>query len=224
MNGKPWIPAEERALRTLYPHIRSVDVSRILGRPLPSIYQRAARLGIKKSVAFRSSTLSGRNVKGHAPHGTRTRFQKGHAPANKGLRRPGWAPGRMAETQFKKGHFPVNRDPDYYVIGALRVNADGYIDMRISFEPGAKGWRGLHLILWEDANGPIPKSHYLRFKDGDALNVELDNLMLVSRAENMRANSIRRYPKPLRSAIVALGQFKRRTREEQDRRLAKSSV
>lgn len=224
MNRRPWIAAEDRALRTLYPHMRTEDMARIIGRPLTSIYQHAAQLGVQKSEAFRSSPLSGRNVKGYAPHGARTRFQKGLIPANKGLRRPGWAPGRMSETQFKKGGFPVNRDPEYYVIGALRVNTDNYIDMRISFDKGSCGWRGLHLILWEDAHGPIPPGYCLRFKDGDSLNVELDNLVLITRAENCRRNSIHNLPAPLRDTIQLLGQLKRRINEKQDRGLARSPV
>lgn len=129
----------------------------------------------------------------------------------------------MRETQFKKGQWPLNKDPDFYVIGALRVNSDGYIDMRISFAPGACGWRGLHRILWQDAHGPIPRGHCLVFKDRDKLNVELENLELITFAENMRRNTIHNLPAPLKQAIQTLGVLKRainrRTRrEEQDRR------
>jgi hypothetical protein len=151
--------------------------------------------------------------KGYAPHGMAHRYPKGHVPANKGLRRPGWHAGRMRETQFKKGQFPINKDPEFYVIGALRVNSDGYIDMRVSFERGAMGWKALHRILWEDEHGPIPRSHCLRFRDGDKLNVCLENLVLLSRGENALLNSIHNLPKPLVEVIQVLGQLKRRIRE-----------
>lgn len=213
----PWIPAEDRALRKLFPHMQTVDVARILGRTTIAVSGRASAKGIRKSAAFNASPLSGRNVKGHAPHGSRSRFPKGHVPANKGLRRPGWYAGRMRETQFKKGEFPRNKDPEFYVLGALRVNTDGYIDMRTSFDPGARGWTPLHRILWQDANGPIPKGHILRFKDGDKLNVCLENLLLISLADNARMNSIHRLPKPLVQVIQLQGQLKRRIREAHDR-------
>jgi hypothetical protein len=209
VNGHPWTAKEKRALRTLYPHIRSEEVTRILGRPLSSVYRMAAKLRVKKSAAFNRSVLSGRLVPGNADRGAAYRFRKGQVPANKGLRRPGWAPGRMRETQFKKGQWPANKDPDFYVLGALRVNTHGYIDMRVSFEPGAMGWRCLHKILWEDANGPVPKGHRLRFKDGDRLNVDLANLELVALADAMRRNSVHNLPKPLKDAIQALGNLKR---------------
>lgn len=217
---RPWIKKEDRALRTLYPHLRTDDVARILGRPTSSVYQRAAKLRIKKSAAYNISPLSGRMVKGYAPHGHAYRFAKGHVPANKGLRRLGWAPGRMRETQFKKGQFPANHDPDFYVLGALRVNADNYIDMRISFDKGARGWKPLHRILWEDEHGPIPKGHALCFRDHDSLNVCLENLELLTRAELMKRNSIHNLPRPLVQTIQALGQLKRRIHETHDRRSA----
>jgi hypothetical protein len=131
----------------------------------------------------------------------------------------------MKETQFKKGQFPVNRDPDFYVIGALRVNADGYIDMRISFEHGALGWKALHTILWEDANGPVPPGYALFFKDRDKLNVDLENLELITRADLCRRNSIHNLPPQLKKTIYALGALHRRIhREEQNRGLAQSPL
>lgn len=228
MNGRPWIPKEDRSLRTLYPHLRSDDIAMILGRPLSSVYQRAAKLRLKKSEAYNRSPLSGRMVPGFAPYGVAYRFPKGHVPANKGPRRPGYAPGRMRETQFRKGQWPANKDRDFYVLGALRVDPEGFIQMRVSFAPGGCGWRYLHRMLWEDAYGPIPHAHVLRFKDRDRLNVCLENLELVSCAENMRRNSVHHLPRPLKQTVQLLGalnrKLNRRTREEQDRRSAQPSV
>lgn len=216
MKRKPWSAAQLKQLRVLYPPQPTVEVAAALSRTVASIYGMAGILGLVKSAQYLASPAAFRFRRGYHA-GWEHRYPKGHVPANKGLRRPGYAPGRMAETQFKKGGFPVNRDPEYYVIGALRVNSYGYIDMRISFEPGARGWRGLHLILWEDAHGPIPKGHCLRFEDGDSLNVELDNLVLISRADNMRRNSIHNLPAPLRDTIQLLGQLRRRINEKQHR-------
>lgn len=219
MNGTPWTHAQLALLRRCYPYVHAKKLVHACGHSLSSVYMTATRLGLKKSPAFLAAerTRQGRRLK---KSGAAHRFPKGHIPANKGLRRPGWHAGRMRETQFKKGQFPPNHDPDFYVIGALRVNSDGYIDMRVSFEPGSRGWRGLHLILWEDAHGPLPRGHCLRFRDGDRLNVCLENLELITRGDNMRRNTIHNLPAPLKSTIGLLGQLKRRIREKQDRRLA----
>lgn len=216
MGGFNFLPEEDRAICTLFPHMQTRDVARILGRPLCSVSQRATKLGVKKSAAFNNSALSGRNRKGCAPNGIRSRFPKGHVPANKGLRRPGWHAGRMRETQFKKGQRPVT----YREIGELRLNADGYVDMKICDAPGARAWRAFHLILWEDANGPIPKGHCLRFRDGDRFHIDVENLELLSRADNARRNSIHNLPKPLVHTMQVLGQLKRRIREAHNRQSA----
>jgi len=212
-----WIKAELDCLRRLHPSTLNKVIARKIGRSYSSVSGMATTLGLKKTREHIASIPA---VTGMLEAGRRFRYPKGHVPANKGTRRPGFAVGRMAETQFKKGHFPANRDPDFYVIGALRVNTEGYIDMRTSFGKGALGWRTLHRILWEDANGPIPKGCKLRFKNGDKLDVELGNLELVSEADVMRRNSIHHLPPLLKETIQTLGRLKRRIREKQDRRSA----
>lgn len=212
MSARKWTRDEIATLRQFYPHEPTATTAARLGRSVTALYAAAKVHGLNKTPKYLASPAAGRMLPGDT-RGTAGRYPPGHVPANKGLRRPGWAPGRMRDSQFKKGGFPVNKDPDYYVLGALRVNADGYIDMRISFEPGAKGWRGLHLILWEDAHGPIPPGHCVVFKNRDKLDVELDNLELITRANNMRRNTIHNLPAPLKSAIQVLGQLKRRVNE-----------
>jgi hypothetical protein len=226
VNGKPWTAAQVRALKRHYARMPIEDLERLIGRNRLSIYSRAHAMGLYRSRELLQEI--GRKSATH-PNIVQSQFPKGHVPANKGLRRPGWHRGRMKETQFKKGQFPRNKDPDFYVIGALRVNTDGYIDMRVSFEPGGMGWRGLHRILWEDAHGPIPKGHIIKFKDGDSLNVCLENLELITMAENCRRNSIHNLPPVLKQSIQLLGALKRtlkrRTRDaEQDRGPAEPPV
>lgn len=223
MKRQRWSADDLAMLREHYPHVATTKLARALGRPLNRVYARANLLWLRKTPEYLASPDACRLRRGDNV-GAPFRFPKGHVPANKGLRRPGWAPGRMRETQFKPGQFPFNRDPEFYVLGALRVNTDGYIDMRISFERGAKGWRGLHRILWEDANGPVPHGHLLYFKDGDRLNVELGNIGLRSFAESMRNNTIHNLPAPLKASINLLGQLKRRIREKQDRGSAQPPV
>jgi hypothetical protein len=222
MNGKPWSLSEIAKLRRIFPRKQTKTVARLLRRSVPSIVGAAKKYGIAKDPAYLSPLLR-RLGRGLGIAGALFRFRKGHVPFQKGKK--GWsAGGRSVETRFKKGHFPANRDPDFYVAGALRVNTDGYIDMRTSFRKGALGWRALHKILWEDAHGPVPKGFALRFKDGDRLNVELANLELVSRADLMRRNTIHNLPPQLKSAINLLGQLKRRIREKQDRGPAQPPV
>lgn len=218
-NRIQFTPADRALLRKLYPDTSAQDIAARTGWPVTTIYAAANRYGLKKSAAYLASPGA------HRLDGTvgwRHRFPKGHVPANKGLRRPGYAPGRMRDTQFKKGQFPFNHDPDFYVIGALRVSSEGYIELRTSFGAGANGWSQLHRVLWIDAHGPVPKGHIVTFKDREKLNVCIENLELITRADICRRNSIHNLPVPLRKSIQLLGALKRtikrRTRDEKQNR------
>lgn len=43
-----------------------------------------------------------------------------------------------------------------------------------------------NIHLWQQAHGPVPPGHVVRFIDGDRRNCTLDNLRCVSRAEHAR--------------------------------------
>jgi hypothetical protein len=107
------------------------------------------------------------------------RFPKGHVPANKGKKGISY-PG-METTQFKKGNRPHN----YMPVGSERVNGDDYVDVKIA-DPNK--WRGKHILVWETANGPVPKGYVVIFGDGDKRNFKPDNLILVSRKQLVRLN------------------------------------
>lgn len=100
------------------------------------------------------------------------RFKLGRTPFNKGLK--GSFGGE--DTQFKKGNKPHNYKP----VGTERVNGDGYVDIKVA-DPNK--WRAKHTLIWQEANGPVPKGHAIIFGDGNRRNFELDNLVLVSRKQ-----------------------------------------
>ena len=107
------------------------------------------------------------------------RFEKGHTPFNKGVKGVSY-PGQE-KTQFKKGNVPINHKP----IGSERITKDGYIEIKIS-EPNK--WMLRQRLVWEKENGPIPKNHVIVFKDRNKINVNIENLAIVSRGELARLN------------------------------------
>lgn len=113
-------------------------------------------------------------------HGIRSgydaRFKKGQVSHNKGKHIK--VTGRMAETQFKKGCRPHNTKP----VGTER-NLIGYTEVKVA-EPNV--WKFKHHIVWEQHNGPIPEGYMVCFKDGDPLNVEIDNLALLDKATSLQ--------------------------------------
>lgn len=125
--------------------------------------------------------------------GIDARFKKGQVSHNKGKSTGGWKP-----TQFKSGHRPSN----YMPVGSERVNGEGYVDIKVA-DPNK--WRAKHLILWEEANGPVPEGHIILFGDKDRRNFDLDNLLLVSKKQLLTLNRrglIKRDTELTRSAIL----------------------
>lgn len=102
-----------------------------------------------------------------------TRLKPGNVPINKGQKRM-WKGGEV--TQFKPGSMPHNYRP----VGSERTTVDGYVEVKIA-DP--KSWKMKHVILWEQANGPVPKGHAIIFGDGNRQHISLDNLVLVSRKQ-----------------------------------------
>lgn len=224
--GSRWTPAQLERLRALYPDHPTKAIVPEVGHPQSSCEQMARRLGIKKNPAHLEKMLRQVSAK-LQESGKAHRFPKGHAPANKGLRRPGWFRGRMRETQFKKGQKGHNWLP----IGTEVMKSDGYLYRKMTdtgYPP--RDWKQAHRLLWEEHYGPIPPGYHVLFIDGDRGNVTLGNLCLVSRADLARLNVMwNRYPRELAEAIQLRGalirKINRRTqREEQDRRPAQSPV
>lgn len=121
------------------------------------------------------------------------RFENGHVPHNKG--RKGWcAGGNSIKTRFKKGSRPQTWVP----VGSERTTKDGILQRKISdtgYPP--RDWISVHSLVWEEHHGPIPKGHIVVFKNGDRADIRIGNLELISRAENMRRNTIHNMPPAL---------------------------
>ena len=106
------------------------------------------------------------------------RFKNGHKVWNKGMK--GLQIGGK-ETQFKKGQTPIN----YREVGSERINVDGYTEIKVA-DPNR--WRAKHVVVWESEKGSVPNGHVILFGDRNRLNVDIDNLILVSRKQLVTLN------------------------------------
>jgi len=122
---------------------------------------------------------------------------------------PSWNKGKKGSDtggykgHFKKGHLPQNYRP----VGSERVDSLGYTWVKtadklteyvirvykdritITEELRQQHQRKMkHQLVWEAANGAIPKGHVVIFGDGNKQNFNLDNLLLVSNAQLARLN------------------------------------
>lgn len=214
---RPWKECELNILRAQYPDTPTKALAQSVRRSVSAVYGRAAIMGLRKSVTYLAGPDACRLRRGDNV-GAACRFLPGHVPANKGLRRPGWAPGRMVETQFKPGVKPHTWRP----IGCTRLTKDGYLQRKVSdtgYPP--KDWVGVHVIMWVEAYGRVPKGFVVAFKDRNKANIRLDNFELVSRRELMQRNTIHNYPPELADVIRLGASLKRQIRkidEEQNQR------
>lgn len=126
---------------------------------------------------FRISQISGAAKRFGVKTGFDGRYKKGNIPKNKGTKGLTGA----NKTSFKKGMRAYNHKP----VGSERISRDGYIEVKVA-EPNT--WRSKHRMVWEEVNGPVPKGYALLFGDGNKKNVNIENLLLVSRAQLARLN------------------------------------
>lgn len=204
---KPWMPEDEDRLCALYPDTPMPDLTKIFSRPYWQIYNKAYALGIKRSEAYLASEHACRLRRDNNP-GTGTRFQKGQPSWNKGVSYT--AGGRSAETRFKPGALSGKAALLHQPIGAERITKDGIRQRKICDDgPPQRRWKSVHMILWEESSGAVPPGHIVVFRDKNTANIEIDNLDLITRAENMRRNTIHRYPPELKSTIRQLGKLKK---------------
>lgn len=136
--------------------------------------------GFSRTLAAIANKAKKRNLK--APGNGR--FKKGQDPHNKGKGISPETREKVKATWFRKGHSPHTTLHD----GAITVRRDCsgiyYKHIRLA----KNKWVMLHRYLWKQAHGPIPKGMVIRFKDGNSLNCELDNLEMVTRAEHLARN------------------------------------
>jgi hypothetical protein len=200
MNGRPWTADEETILAQMYPDHGAPELASMLGRSVRAIYSHARILGLRSPDG---PSRAGRIGATH-PKSIATRFQKGHVPSNKGERMRADVYVKVERTMFKKGNIPANHHP----VGTEMERADGYIWVKVA-EP--KTWTQKHRLVWEQHNGPIPRGYNVQFRNRNRRDFRIENLYLISRADQMRdENSLMAsYPKPLADLIRLKGAINR---------------
>ena len=127
---------------------------------------------------FSEEQIKGMMYRNKLTTGTGGYFKKGSTPWNKGLK------GYMGanKTSFKKGTIPPNQVP----IGTESITKGGYIKVKVG-EPNK--WKLKQRYIYEQHYGEIPKSHNVIFADKNIRNFDINNLVLVSKAEMLILNN-----------------------------------
>lgn len=104
-------------------------------------------------------------------------FEKGHKSWNKGTK----GLTKANKTSFRKGNIPQNHKQ----VGYERINVDGYVEIKVR-EPNI--FKLKHRVIYEQNYGPIPKNSNVIFADGNKMNLDPKNLILVTKSELLIMN------------------------------------
>lgn len=129
-------------------------------------------------------------------------FPKGQTPWNLGKK------GYMGAnaTSFAKGNLPHNHQP----LWSERIGKAGYIEMSVPEMNPYTGfptrYKHKHVWIWEQAHGKKPRGTAVIFRDGNNRNFDLENLLLVTRAELLAMNlhDYKNQPEELKPSVLAL--------------------
>lgn len=196
---RTWTPAQDDMFITFYPDSTMAEMKAMLGNKSEcAIYNRSETLNIRKSQEYLDSPKASRLRRGDNI-GAEYRFKKGQIPFNKGVKGISYEGSKA--TQFGKGSKPANYRP-VGTIRFIRDKTDGYFEMKMA--DGLRQWKLLHRVIWERLNGSIPANHIVIFLDGNPKNLNIKNMALMTKAQNMKRNTVHNYPKD----IVHLVQLK----------------
>lgn len=212
MSARFWTTREVAILRRRYPHEPTADIARDLGRSLPATYNHALGMGLKKSAKYLASPAAHR-IDPNNPASKAHRFAPGHATWNKGKHHK---PPGSEKGWFKPGVLQGSALKRLQPIGHEKLDKDGLLLRKVSNNRSRYArWQPVHRIVWEKANGPVPRGFIVVFKAGRRTNkaaeITMDRLELITRAENMRRNShYNRYPKEVSRLIQLRGALNRK--------------
>jgi hypothetical protein len=164
-------PEQEAFVRKEYPIRSRESLTNVVNK----------KFGLALTVQQIITYTKNHNIKS----GRTGRFEKGNVSWNKGTK----GLVKANSGSFKSGDIPANTKP----LGHERTcTRDGYILIKVAERNPYTGaltrYKHKHLVVWELANGPVPKGSMIRLLDGDKMNCDIDNLFMVTRAENAYLN------------------------------------
>ena len=184
---------KEQLIRVLYPTVPSRALCDYLGCTTSQLYNRVFHMGIKKNPRIKYLQNRALRLNG----GMKSRFKPGHQPSNKGKPMSSEVYEKVKATMYKPGNKPFNTRE----LNATSIRWDktgrpySYTKVKDSL------WVLTHRLIWESIYGPIPKGHVVRFKDGNNLNLQIENLECIPMQENAIRNSIHRFPGELQTVM-----------------------
>lgn len=201
---KRFTPEEDQHIRDNYLTQFLREMGAHLGRTEGTICQRMKLLGIELPAEVKQKRLQ-QSFKNLEESGKMSRFPKGNVPVNKGQKMAPEVYERCKGTMFKPGQIPatcVHFGKPYL---HSRIKKDGYIE-RTWYIQESTNKRSAYLAYLCRNNGIDLTGKKPILKDGfdHSRAPTMEDIMIVTNAENMRRNSLHRYP----PEVVKLCQLK----------------
>jgi len=207
MNRNFWTEQEIKFLTDNYSDMKTADIAAIMNRPIGGVNGKAYDLGLKKSFKHMKALLE-IEAKKLAEAGKQYQFKKGQVSHNKGQKMSKEMYEKCRRTMFKPGNKPGNIKK----VGAERIDHEGYTYVKLA----DADWVLKHRHIWEQVNGPVPANHVVIFKDNNMHNFDINNLQMISQADNMLRNTIHQYPQQIQELIILKNKLKKKINEKQN--------
>lgn len=207
--SKVWTDEQIAYLLEHYADNTAQSVGVAIGRTTSQVHNKAYHLRLKKSPEFLAKAGRELASKEGASVG---RFKSGHQTWNKGIKGSTGLHESSSAQQFKTGQLPHHHHP----IGYERLDCEGYLHRKITDTGHTKrDYRLVHHIAWQSVHGEIPKGCYIVFVDGNKSNFDISNLACLTKAENMKRNTIHRFSPELKEAIRLVRKLQKLIKQEE---------
>lgn len=144
------------------------------------------------------------------------RIKKGAIPPNKGKKMSPEQYAIASKTFFKKGQKPINELPEIAITIRKDLQFDGSTRKYWWIKLGYKKYKMYHVHIWEREHGSVPEGFIIVFKDKNSLNCIIENLEIITLAENMRRNTIARFPLEVRQVITLTHKLNKKIHAKQN--------
>jgi len=186
-----WTPADDTLIAEKYPKGDLQALADEIGVTVKKLYLRALLTGVKRDAEVMAAQNKRLGI-ALASKNLGKRFEKGQVSHNKGKRMEEFmsAEGieRTKKTRFTKGQKPHNTRP----VGYERVSKDGYLEVKVQCGTDSKkNFEFKHRIEYRRHFGDIPAGMIVEFANGDKRDFSPENLILKTRAQNVRDNTLK---------------------------------
>ncbi len=134
-------------------------------------------------------------------------FEKNHLP---------WNTGTRGICKSNSGCFKVGQKSHTQLpVGSEIIDSEGYHKLKIS-DPNK--WKFKHVLLWEkEYNSKVPEGHIILFKDCNRSNLDIENLICISRtlAVRLNYNKYSKSPEEFKQTIFTMSELQTKISEKE---------